>query len=65
MYIANMFDFEKGIWRMTAFRSLSLLLERAKRDERHRLTVYNGTEEMKADYDPKHGWRISKANNKE
>lgn len=60
MYEANLYDRKTGSFKLTPFKSLTLLLARAKADDKLLVKVYNGKEEMMCKYDPRQGWIIGK-----
>jgi hypothetical protein len=60
MFEANLYDKKCGLFKMTKFKSMALLLERAKKDDKHKIKVYNGKDEYNCWYNQRNGWIITK-----
>jgi hypothetical protein len=63
MFEANLYDHKSEMFKLLKFKSLALLLMRAKQDEKYLIRVYNGKKEFMCKYNSKFGWRIEEEYN--
>ena len=61
MFKAEFYDSKSGFFKLFEFKSLALLLARAKKDDKHVIRVFNGKETLLCRLNLKQGWIIEKA----